>query len=322
MPAAQTASVSIPKSHTKRRTSANRRREIIWGYAFLSPWVIGFFAFSFLPILMTIFLTFTDYKGTTEFAPGNFNFVGLANYAHLFDDPYALPSMGVTLKFALIGIPLGLIIPLLFALLVNSKHLFGANFFRTFFFLPTVIPVVAGTIIFGGVLNAQTGWINLALKALGLDDPPRWFTDPFWAVPALNLLGIWAVGNAMLILLASLQGVPTELYEAATVDGASALSKFWNITVPMISPVIFYNLTLGLIGSFQYFVPAMLIGGRNGDPQGSLLFFPLHFYRQAFVFSDMGYASVLALVIFVVTLSATGLMFFFAQRMVYYAGGD
>ena len=322
MTEAKTASISIPMSSPKRRTSANRRREIIWGYAFLSPWIIRFFAFSFLPILMTIFLTFTDYKGTTEFAPGNFNFVGLANYAHLFDDPYALPSMGVTLKFALIGIPLGLIIPLLFALLVNSKHLFGANLFRTFFFLPTVIPVVAGTIIFGGVLNAQTGWINLALKALGLADPPRWFTDPFWAVPALNLLGIWAVGNAMLILLASLQGVPTELYEAATVDGASALSKFWNITVPMISPVIFYNLTLGLIGSFQYFVPAMLIGGRNGDPQGSLLFFPLHFYRQAFVFSDMGYASVLALVIFVVTLSATGLMFFFAQRMVYYAGGD
>ena len=322
MTEAKTASLSIPISRPKRRISANRRREIIWGYAFLSPWIIGFFLFSLLPIAMTIFLTFTDYKGTTEFAPGNFNMVGLDNYARLFTDQYALPSMGVTLKFALIGIPLGLIIPLLFAVLVNSKHLFGANFFRTFFFLPTVIPVVAGTIIFGGVLNTQTGWINLSLKALGLDDPPRWFSDPFWAVPALNLLGIWAVGNAMLILLASLQGVPTELYEAATVDGASALSKFWNITIPMISPVIFYNLTLGLIGSFQYFVPAMLIGGRNGDPQGSLLFFPLHFYRQAFVFSDMGYASVLALVIFVVTLSATGVMFFFAQRMVYYAGGD
>ncbi len=307
---------------SKPRTSALRRREIIWGWIFLSPWVIGFVAFSLLPILMTIFLSFTNYKGTTEFAPGNFDMVGLANYAHLFDDPYALPSMGVTLKFAIIGIPLGLIIPLLFALLVNSRHLFGANFFRTLFFMPTVIPVVAGTIIFGGVLNAQTGWINLSLKAIGLEDPPRWFSDPFWAVPALNLLGIWGVGTAMLILLASLQGVPTELYEAATVDGASPFSKFWNITIPMISPVIFYNLTLGLIGAFQYFVPAMLIGGRNGDPQGSLLFFPLHFYRQAFVFSDMGYASVLAMVIFVITLIVTGLMFFFAQRMVYYAGGD
>ncbi len=322
MSAAKVGSIPIPTVRVKQKASANRRREIIWGYIFLSPWVIGFFAFSLLPILMTLFLSFTDYRGTSEFAPGNFNMVGLSNYARLFIDPYALPSMGVTLKFALIGIPLGLIIPLHFALLVNSKYLFGANLFRTLFFLPTVIPIVAGTIIFGGVLNAQTGWINLSLKAIGIADAPRWFSDPFWAVPALNLLGVWGVGNAMLILLASLQGVPTELYEAATVDGASPLSKFWNITVPMISPVIFYNLTLGLIGSFQYFVPAMLIGGRNGDPQGSLLFFPLHFYRQAFVFSDMGYASVLALVIFVVTLMATGLMFFFAQRMVYYAGGE
>ncbi len=322
MPEAKATTVSIPLSRAKPKTSVLRRREIIWGYVFLSPWIIGFFAFSLLPIAMTIFLTFTDYKGTTEFAPGNFNMVGLDNYARLLTDQYAMPSMGVTLKFALIGIPLGLIIPLIFALIVNSRHLFGANVFRTLFFMPTVIPVVAGTIIFGGVLNAQTGWINLSLKALGLEDPPRWFSDPFWTVPALNLLGIWGVGNAMLILLASLQGVPTELYEAATVDGASPLSKFWNITIPMISPVIFYNLTLGLIGAFQYFVPAMLIGGRNGDPQGSLLFFPLHFYRQAFVFSDMGYASVLALVIFVITLIITGLMFFFAQRMVYYAGGE
>ncbi len=158
--------------------------------------------------------------------------------------------------------------------------------------------MVAGTIIFGGVLNAQSGWINQLLRAIGIADPPRWFTDPVWAVPALNLLGIWAVGNAMLILLASLQGVPTELYEAATIDGAGWWQKFIRITIPMISPVIFYNVTLGVILAFQYFVPAMLIGGLNGDPQRSLLFFPLHFYRQAFVFSDMGYASVLALLLF------------------------
>src|SRR5207244_7345098 len=120
--------------------------------------------------------------------------------------------------------------------------------------------------------------------------------------PALNLLSLWAVGNAMLILLASLQGVPTELYEAATIDGANGVQRFFNITIPMISPVIFYNVTLGVIGAFQYFVAAMLIGGRNGDPQGSLLFFPLHFYRQSFVFSDLGYGSVLALVIFAITM--------------------
>jgi len=164
--------------------------------------------------------------------------------------------------------------------------------------------------------------VRLALKAIGFEDVPRWFSDPNWAVPALNLLGVWAVGNAMIILLASLQGVPTELYEAATMDGANPLQKFFNITVPMISPVIFYNVTLGVIGAFQYFVPALLIGGRNGNPQGSLLFFPLHFYRQAFVFSDMGYGSVLALVIFGITMLSTALLFFVGQRLVYYAGGE
>jgi multiple sugar transport system permease protein len=188
--------------------------------------------------------------------------------------------------------------------------------------MPTVIPVVAGTIIFGGVMNAQSGWINLLLKAIGIADPPRWFTDPTWSVPALNLLGVWGVGNAMLILLASLQGVPTELYEAATVDGANAIVKFFNITVPMISPVIFYNLTLGVIGAFQYFVPAMLIGGLNGDPQRSLFFFPLYFYREAFSFSEMGYGSVLALLIFVVTMIATTLLFSVVQRRIYYASGE
>ena len=322
MSAAKAASIAVPVSRARPRTSANRRREITWGYVFLLPWIIGFFVFQLLPIAMTIFLSFTDYTGTKQFASGNFNMIGLSNYARLFSDLYAIPSMGVTLKFALIGIPLGLVIPLLFAVLVNSKHLIGSNFFRTLLFMPTVIPVVAGTIIFGGVMNAQSGWINLLLKAIGIANPPRWFTDPTWAVPALNILGIWAVGNAMLILLASLQGVPTELYEAATVDGANAIVKFFNITVPMISPVIFYNVTLGVIGSFQYFVPAMLIGGLNGDPQRSLLFFPLHFYRTAFVFSDMGYGSVLALLLFVITMLATALLFFFGQRMVYYAGGE
>ena len=126
----------------------------------------------------------------------------------------------------------------------------------------------------------------------------------------------------MIILLAGLQGVPTEILEAATIDGANGFQRFFRITIPMISPVIFYNVTLGVIGSFQYFVAALLIGGRNGDPQGSLLFFPLHFYREAFVFGEMGYGSVLAVVIFVITISATALLFFVGQRFVYYAGGD
>jgi ABC-type sugar transport system permease subunit len=310
---------SVP---SRPRVSAHTRRQWTWGLFFLLPWIIGFFAFQLLPIVFTVFLSFTDYAGTSEFKLGNFNFVGLQNYQRLLIDPIAVPSMGVTLKFALVGIPLGLIVPLSLALLVNSRRLMASNFFRTLFYLPTVIPVVAGAIIFNGVLNAQSGWLNLSLKALGIAEPPRWFSDPFWAGFALNLLAIWAVGNAMIILLASLQGVPTELYEAATIDGAGPIAQFFYITVPMISPVIFYNLTIGVILAFQYFVPALLIGSSNGNPQGSLLFFPMHFYREAFVFSHMGYASVLAVIIFAITMAATGLLFYFGQRLVYYASGE
>ena len=307
---------------SRRKASAYTRRQWFWGYLFLMPWLIGFLFFQLLPIVFTFFLSFTDYAATSEFKWGNFNMVGLENYRHLLVDPIILPSMGVTLKFALIGIPLGLIVPLGLAVLVNSRHLVGSNFFRTLFYLPTVIPVVAGAIIFQGVLNSQSGWLNMSLKAIGISDPPRWFSDPVWAGFALNLLAIWALGNAMIILLASLQGVPTELYEAATVDGAGPITRFFYITVPMISPVIFYNLTIGVIIAFQYFVPALLIGQTNGNPQGALMFFPMHFYREAFVYSHMAYASVLAVIIFIVTMIATGLLFYFGQRLVYYASGD
>lgn len=313
---------NVVSASSRRRISAHTRRQWTWGLAFLLPWIIGFFAFQLLPIVFTIFLSFTDYTGSREFKLGNFNFVGLENYQRLLTDQIALPSMGVTLKFALIGIPLGLIVPLTLALLVNSRHLIGSNLFRTLFYLPTVIPAVAGTIIFGGVLNSQSGWLNLFLRTLGITDPPRWFTDPIWAGFALNLLAIWGVGNAMIILLAGLQSVPTELYEAATIDGAGPVARFFYITLPMISPVIFYNLTIGVIIAFQYFVPALLIGGTNGNPQGSLMFFPMHFYREAFVYSNMGYASVLAGIIFIVTMAATGLLFYFGQRLVYYASSD
>jgi multiple sugar transport system permease protein len=268
-----------------------------------------------------VFLSLTDYSATKEFALENLNFVGLDNYKRIFTDPNFGQSLGVTIRFALLSVPLGLIVPLSFAVLLNSKNLLATNVFRTLFFLPTVIPVVAGAMVFNGVLNAQSGWINLALKVIGVEGP-RWMADPGWALPALNMLALWGVGNAMLILLAGLQGIPTEVLEAATVDGANWFQRFFRITVPMLSPIIFYNVTLGVINAFQYFVPAMLIGGRNGDPQGATLFYNLHFYRQAFVFNDMGYASVLALVLFAIVMSMTALMFFWGQRAVYYAGAE
>ena len=321
MAATDIATARVAKARPKNEIGPIARTRIRWGYFFLMPWFIGFLAFQLLPIVSTLFLSFTDYKATVEFAPGNFNFVGLNNYARLFNDPDMVRSLGVTLKFAVIAVPLGLVVPLMFAVLVNSKHLIAANVFRTLLFLPTIIPVVAGAMVFQGVLNAESGWINGLLRTFGIPGP-RWLSDPNWAVPALSLLSLWGVGNAMLIFLGALQGVPTELYEAAIIDGANGVQRFFRITIPMISPIIFYNLTLGVIGAFQYFIPAMLIGGRNGDPQGATLFFNLNFYRQAFVFNDMGYASVLTLLMFVVVMVCTMLLFGFGQRGVYYAGGE
>jgi multiple sugar transport system permease protein len=316
------AQTSRASAQSRPRLTAFARRQRMNGFLFLLPWLIGFFAFQLLPILFTLFISFTDYSGSTEFKWGNFNLVGLQNYQNLLVEPDALPSMGVTLKFALIGIPLGLVVPLLLAVLVNSRRLVASNLFRTLFYLPTVIPIVAGAIIFNGVMNAQSGWLNLVLQGIGIANPPRWFSDPLWAGFALNLLAIWGVGNAMIILLAGLQSVPTELYEAAVMDGAGPVTKFFNITLPMISPVIFYNVTIGVIVAFQYFVPALLIGSFNGNPQKSLLFFPTVFYREGFVYGKMGYASVLAMVIFAVTMVATGLLFLIGQRLVYYASGE
>jgi multiple sugar transport system permease protein len=314
---------SVQGSLRKTGSRRNRltRRQSLWGFAFLSPWIIGFLAFQLLPILATIFLSFTNYNGNVAFKLGNFKFIGFANYTRITTDPNLLQALGVTLKFAAIAVPLGLVVPLFFALLVNSKHLIGRNVFRTLFYLPSVIPVVAVTMVFNGVLNAQSGWINQLLAVFHIPGP-RWFSDPNWAVPALNLIALWGVGNAMIILLAGLQNVPTEIMEAATIDGASGIQRFWYITIPLISPVIFYNLTLGVINGFQYFIPAMLIGGINGNPQGATLTYNLQFYREAFVFSEMGYASVMALILFVIIMICTTVMFTWGQRRVYYAGGE
>ena len=309
------ATEASAQARVKPGISKAKRREWSWGLLFLSPWLLGFFFFTGLPILATLYYSFTDYNLVR---PDEIKLIGLGNYQRMLTDPQVAQSLTVTLKFALIAVPLGLIIPLTFAVLVNSKHLLAPNFFRTLFFMPTIIPVVASVMVFQGVLNAQSGWINMALGALGIEGP-RWLSDPAWALWALNLIGLWGVGNNMLILLASLQGVPTELYEAAIVDGANAPQRFFNITIPMISPVIFYNLTLGVIYAFQYFVVAMLVGGRNGDPQGATMFYNLNLYRTAFVFNEMGYAGALAWTLFIIVMVLTVLLFTVGQRFVYYA---
>jgi multiple sugar transport system permease protein len=311
---------SIPaQTGRRKKVTSISQRETRWGLVFLSPWIVGFLVFTILPMLASLAFSLTDYN---PIHPDQIHFIGLTNYARLFGDDMVLKSVAVTLRFAVIGVPLGLLIPIGVASLVNSKNLFGKNIFRTLFYMPYMIPVVAGVMIWGGILNSDTGWLNYFLKTLfGIQGPP-WLTAEAWVVPSLVIMGFWGIGNTMLTMLAGMQNVPTELYEAATVDGANPVQKFLTITIPMISPIIFYNLVLALIGSFQYFTQAYIIGNGRGDPNNATMFYNLYLYKTAFAHLDMGYGSTLAWAMFVVVLGLTVLLFKSSQRWVYYAGGE
>jgi len=205
---------------------------------------------------------------------------------------------------------------------VNSKRLIGKQLFRTLFYMPTMIPVVASVLVWGGILNGDSGWLNRFLQwGFGIEGP-QWFSDERWVLVTLSIMGFWGVGSTMITMLAGLQNVPTDLYEAATVDGAGAIRSFFNITVPMISPIIFYNLTLSIIGAFQYFTQAYIISNGRGDPNGSTMFFNLYLFKTAFSYLDMSYGSALAWFMFVIVLVLTIIMFSTSNRWVYYASGE
>ena len=302
----------------RRRTSAIARRERNWGLVFLAPWIVGFLVFFLGPMIASLVFSFTN---LVLVRPDETRFVGIDNWRRIFTDPLVLRSLAVTVRFLLISVPLSLALPLLLAVMLNSSYLVGKPLFRTLFYMPMMIPGVASALIWLGVLNTQSGWINLFLRNLGLP-APDWFNDPRWVVPALTLVGLWGIGNTMLIMLAGLQNVPTELYEAARVDGAGAIRSFFVITIPLISPVIFYNLVLSVIGAFQYFLTAYVIYNGLAGPGDSALFYMYNLYREAFVYYNMGYAATLAWGMFVVALLVTIGLFATARRWVYYAGGD
>ena len=301
----------------KPRGGPTERYNTKWGLIFISPWIIGFLAFTLLPVLATIAFSFTNYNPVQ---PDQTQFVGVQNYVRMPSDEKVVTSLWVTIRYALLAIPITLAFGLGLALLGNSKNLVGKNIFRTLFYMPMMIPVVAGAVIFTGVMNTQSGWINLALGAVGIKGPD-WINSTFWITPALVLIGLWGVGNLMLTLMAGMQGVPNELYEAGDIDGANALVKFRHITIPMISPVLFYNLTLMLIGTFKIFdVPYVLKNGTGG-PADQTLFYILNFYKNSFTYNLMGYGSSLALVLFLIVLVLTIVNFWASSRWVYYAGG-
>ena len=314
---------SIAASSTKNGAAAPARtgssgsltrREALWGYFFISPFLIGFFAFTFLPTVAALVMSFTNFK----LGGSSLQFIGLQNYVNMFNDPQVWGSLGVTVKYGLLALPVAILFPLGLAVLLNVKHLYGKNIFRTLFYFPYIVPFVAAIFVWAALLNPETGWINEFLRSLGVTEPPNWVNDTFWVYPALVILGIWGVGNAMLIFLASLQGVPTELYDASKIDGAGWWSTMGNVTLPLISPVIFYNLTLAIVGLFQYFTVPLVLNQGTGAPGGATMFFNLYLYKTFFTYQNMAYGATLAWLLFAIILAVTLVMFGTQKYWVYY----
>jgi ABC-type sugar transport system permease subunit len=299
------------------RQSTLSRREAAWGYVFLSPWILGFLAFTVIPMVVALGFTFTNIQLAND---SPVQFVGLRNYERLLGDDRMWSGLLVTLKYGAIALPIGLAVPFALALLLNSRHLRGSSVFRIGFFIPYVVPFVATVLIWGGMLNSETGWINRALEFFGVDNPPGWIDDPGWVYPGLVIIGLWGIGAGVIINIAGLRSIPTELYDAAYIDGAGWWASLRHITIPLMSPVIFYTLTLGIIEVLQYFLVPLVLNNGTGEPGGSTLFYNLYLYKQFFLFQNMSYGATLAWFLFAITLAITLVLFWSSRFWVYYAG--
>ncbi len=312
------SSLSLNTTTMVPRKLSTLQRQRRWGWFFLSPWLIGFFMFTFVPIVVSLFFSFTNF---TLSKPDQIQIIGFANWQKLFADPLAMNALGVTIGFALLSLPVAVGVPILVAALLNSKFLIAKPVFRLLFYLPYMVPAISGVFVWQAFLNGQTGWLNRLLRSVGMN-PPNWLQDATWIGPAMVLMSLWGIGNAVLITLATMQGVPQELYDASKVDGANAITAFFRITLPMISPVIFYNLILNTIGLLQFFIVPYVLTEGTGRPNGAAYFFNMHLYKTAFLFQDMGYGATMAWFIFLMALGLTIILFSTSRRWVYYAGGE
>ncbi len=312
--------MQIPRSSTslrlkpvKERTPQSLRRgEAIAGLLMASPWLIGFVVFIAGPMVVSLYLSMTQWDLFTT--P---KWVGFENYVTLLtDDPTFIQSLKVTLIYAVVSVPLQVIVGLILATMLNQKIWF-LSLFRSIYYLPSVVGGLSIAIMFRWIFGTQFGLLNGVLAGLGVKGP-AWLGDPNWVLVAFILMSMWGSGSAMLIYLGGLQGIPTELYEAADVDGAGTIAKFLRITVPMMTPVIFFNLVMGIIGALQEFVLPYAMTG--GGPANGSLFIVLNLYRNAFQFFQMGYASAIAWVLFVIILVLTAIVFRFSNAWVYYEG--
>jgi ABC-type sugar transport system permease subunit len=285
-----------------------------WGLFFISPWLIGLLLFFVGPMLYSFVLSFTNYNVVENTG----KFVGLTNWLTIFTDPVVQKSMLVTFRYTLISVPLLLFTPLMLALFLNSKHLMWKGFFLTLFFLPQLLPPVVVSLIWQGTLNSR-GPLNVFLESIGIPGP-QWLTQSSAVIPAMAIIGLWTIGGSILQLLAAMKNVPSELYEAATIDGATSSVSFWKITIPLISSVLFFSVITQVIAAFQYFtIPFVLYRGQGG-PDDAGLFFMLMLFKEAFQYFNTGKASALAWILFIACLTVTQLLFYTARRWVYYAG--
>jgi len=295
----------------RRGMSAAQWRDLRDGLLLTSPFIIGVLFLWIGPMIYSLFLILQDWDLITP--P---TFIGFGNFVRLWNDPLVAKSLGNTAYYTFVGVPLQLIVAFGLALMLN-QNVRGLSIYRTIYYLPSITPAVAFAVVWIQILNPEFGVLNNLIGLFGIK-PIKWLFDPMWAKPAFILMSLWLVGFQMVIFLAGLQGVPKELHEAAAIDGANSWRRFWNVTLPIISPVLFFNLVIGLIGSFQVFTGAFII--TKGGPQDSTLFMVLYIYRNAFEYFKMGYAVTLSWLLFVIIMIFTAVQFFFANRWVYYEG--
>lgn len=297
---------------TRRRRLNLRQRESIVGLLFCLPWLLHFT----LLIAGAMIFSFVISLSKTDLLTG-WKFVGLQNYVNLFKDFLFWKALRVTAYYTFLVVPLGIIFALSIALLLNSKVAF-LGFWRLIYYLPSVVAGVAVAILWSWVLNPRFGLLNAALMSLGVKNPPRWLYSEEWAVPGFILMGLWGAGGAMLLYLAGLQSIPTQLYEAAEIDGAGSWAKFWRITLPMLTPTIFFNLIMSIIGAFQVFTQIYVM--TQGGPNNATLTIVFYLYRLAFINLQFGYASALAWVLFFIILFFTMMVVRSSALWVYYEG--
>lgn len=305
--------MSTPTGLVRRNPGGRKQRhDQFWGLFFVSPWLVGFLLLTLTPVVLSLYYSLCDYsllQGPV--------FIGLENYRRLFADPEFYRTLRNTFYYAAIALPAGLILSLGMALMLNAP-IRGQSIYRTIIFLPSLVPIVASAMVWLWLFNAKLGLINVGLRGIGIQEPPGWLVDPKWALTSLAFMSLWGIGHTVVIYLAGLQDIPADLYEAAEIDGAGVWRRLWSVTIPMLSPVIFFNLIMAIIGTLQVFaVPFIMTGG---GPERASYMYTHYLYDNAFGYLKMGYASAMAWLQLLIILALTGIAFWTSRRWVHYQG--